>query len=88
MICCHRQMVINDVDAPRNLRIREHPTRGAYAEGLNECIVTNYKDVRGLHSQEESTHCRIYKHEFRKFKVACSIHYNTQIKIEGKRPTE
>ena len=36
---------INDVDAPRNLRIREHPTKGAYAEGLNECIVKNYKDV-------------------------------------------
>ena len=33
------------VDNPRNLRIREHPTKGAYAEGLNECVVKNYKDV-------------------------------------------
>ena len=23
----------------------EHPTKGAYAEGLNECVVRNYKDV-------------------------------------------
>lgn len=32
--------------ASTNLKVREHPKKGPYVQGLTTCLVTNYDDIQ------------------------------------------